>query len=403
MCQYVSVPSFIQHRHLWNPYERCKKSIQWPPILSWAGHMNISQEFMGNPYFCLVKIQEKYMSRCLQLAKNARGTAAPNPVVGCVVVHNKMVIGEGYTSPFGGPHAEVNAIRSVADKSKLPESTLYVSLEPCSHHGKTPPCSDLIISHEIPRVVIGIKDPNELVSGNGIKKLEKAGCNIKVGVLEDKCKAINRDFFMYQQHKRPYIILKWAQTIDGFMAPDPGLRKENPAPFWITNPRSRQLVHKWRTEEQAILAGTNTILEDNPSLTARQWHGKSPMRVILDQKLRIPQSYKIFDQSSPTLILTGMEKPSEKISGVKYETLDFTTDITSQVSRILWERQILSVIVEGGAKTLKSFISLGLWDEARIFTGSETLNAGIKAPHITGTIKEEYFIDADALKIIYRD
>ncbi len=343
------------------------------------------------------------MLRSIQLAKNARGTTAPNPVVGCVIVYDDKVIGEGYTSKYGGPHAEVNAIGSVTDKSKLSKSTLYVSLEPCSHHGKTPPCSDLIIKSKIPRVVIGIRDPNKLVAGNGIKKLEKAGCRTTIGVLEEQCKEVNRDFFVYHQQKRPYIILKWAQSADGYIAPDPALRKKDPAPFWITNLSSRQLVHKWRTEEQAILAGTKTIIEDNPSLTARNWHGQSPTRFILDQNLRIPSSYKIYDQSSPTVILTGLKKPREKISGIEYEALDFDGDIASQINRVLWEKQILSLIVEGGRKTLETFINAGLWDEARIFTGSKPLRAGTKAPEIKGSIKTISRIGEDTLKIINRD
>lgn len=343
------------------------------------------------------------MSRCIQLAKNARGSAAPNPVVGCLIVHDKKIIGEGYTSRFGGPHAEVNAIGSVIDKSKLSESTLYVSLEPCSHHGKTPPCSDLIISYGIPRVVIGIRDPNELVAGNGLKQLREAGCQITIGVLEERCREVNRDFFVFHEQNRPYIILKWAQTADGFIAPDPRLRKGDPAPFWITNIKSRQLVHKWRTEEQAILAGTHTIIEDNPGLTSRNWHGKSPLRLILDQNLRVPKNYKIFDNSAPTLILTGVQKPEEKVSGIIYEPLDFSRDIASQIGHILWKRRILSVIVEGGTKTLETFIKAKLWDEARVFTGPKPLHSGIKAPRITGTTKTTYRIGEDTLKIIHRD
>ncbi|MGB5236110.1 MAG: bifunctional diaminohydroxyphosphoribosylaminopyrimidine deaminase/5-amino-6-(5-phosphoribosylamino)uracil reductase RibD [Flavobacteriaceae bacterium] len=367
------------------------------------GLMDRSAGLRGNLYFCLVKIQEKYMSRCIELAKNARGTAAPNPVVGCVIVHDKKIIGEGYTSPYGGPHAEVNAIRSVADKSKLTSSTLYVSLEPCSHHGKTPPCSELIIRHRIPRIVIGIRDPNELVAGKGIALLEKAGCHITEGVLNKQCHAINRDFFVYHQQKRPYIILKWAQTKDGYLAPDPQLRKEDPEPFWISSSHSRQLVHKWRTEEQAILAGTNTIILDNPNLTARDWHGKSPTRIILDQKLRIPANYKVFDKSSPTIILTSVRKPKKKISGIQYEYLNYNSEVAAQIVRILWKSQILSVIVEGGAKTLETFIAERFWDEARIITSAGSLNAGTRAPEIMGNIATKYSIGTDTLKIIDRD
>ena len=208
------------------------------------------------------------MQRCIQLAKSNMGTVAPNPMVGCVIIEKDEIIGEGFTSAYGGPHAEVNAIESVRDKSRLVNATLYVSLEPCSHFGKTPPCADLIIKHNIPNVVIGAKDPHEKVAGNGISKLENAGCNVREGFLEEECIRLNRRFFTYHQKKRPYIILKWAQSGDGLIAPGSELRGSNPEPYWISHPYSQQLVHQWRTQEQAILVGTNTVLEDDPQLTA---------------------------------------------------------------------------------------------------------------------------------------
>ena len=213
-----------------------------------------------------MKIHEFYILRCIEIAQNGLGTTAPNPMVGAVIVHENKIMGEGFTSPFGGPHAEVNAINSVADKSLLPQSTIYVTLEPCSHFGKTPPCADLIVKHKIPRVVIGLLDPHDKVAGKGVKKLMDAGCEVTVGVLEKECREHHKRFLTFQEKKRPFIILKWAETADGFIAPEKTLRSQNKEPYWITNTYSRQLVHKWRTEEQAILVGTNTVLDDNPKL-----------------------------------------------------------------------------------------------------------------------------------------
>jgi diaminohydroxyphosphoribosylaminopyrimidine deaminase/5-amino-6-(5-phosphoribosylamino)uracil reductase len=359
--------------------------------------------FIGIPYFCLVKIQENYMRRCILLAKKARGTTAPNPAVGCVIVHGNKIIGEGFTSPYGGPHAEVNAIESVKEPALLTESTIYISLEPCSHFGKTPPCADLIVKHKIPNVVIGVRDPNELVAGSGIKKLQRADHKITEGVLEDECRNINRDFFRYHQQKRPYFILKWAQSSDGYMAPAASLRTAEPKPYWITNSQSRQLVHKWRTEEQAILVGTRTVLEDNPKLNARKWHGKSPIRIVLDQKLRIPSDYHVFDQNEQTIVLTAVRSAANKNKNLHYETLDFTADLAPQIAEVLYKNKILSVLIEGGAKTLETFIDSGMWDEARVFTGAEPFYKGLKAPKINGSLSSEQEIGSDMLKIIRRD
>ena len=228
-----------------------------------------------------MNIHEKYINRCIEIAKNGLGTSRPNPMVGCVIVLNDVIIGEGFTSAYGGNHAEVNAIASINDKSLLKNTILYVTLEPCSHFGKTPPCSDLIIKHEIPKVVIGTKDINRKVSGKGIEKLINSGCDVTIGVLEEKCKEHHKRFFTFHNKKRPYIILKWAQTLDGFIAPKIKNKKK---PVWISNAQSRQLNHKWRTQEQAILVGINTVLEDNPSLTARDWKGQNPIRIILEKK-----------------------------------------------------------------------------------------------------------------------
>ena len=343
------------------------------------------------------------MRRCIQLARSNMDTVSPNPMVGCVIVEKDEIIGEGYTSAYGGPHAEVNAIESVGDKSRLKNATLYVSLEPCSHFGKTPPCADLIIKHNIPNVVIGAKDPHAKVAGNGISKLKEAGSHVHEGILEKECIHLNRRFFTYHQKKRPFIILKWAQSSDGFLAPDKSLRGSNPEPYWITNPYSRQLVHQWRSQEQAILVGTNTVMEDDPQLTSRNWYGSSPMRIVLDKNLRIPSHFKIFDQQSPTLVLTAeMELPEDQ-KHLKYRHMDYDRNPAQQICEILWQEQILSVLIEGGARTLRTFIESGLWDEARIFNGNIIFKKGVEAPDIHGTITSQCSIDTDELKIYMRD
>lgn len=319
---------------------------------------------------------ENYIQRCIQIAKNGLGTARPNPMVGAVIVYNTSIIGEGYTSPYGGNHAEVNAIHAVKDKSLLKKSTLYVTLEPCSHFGKTPPCSDLINAHNIPNVIIGCIDDNPKVAGKGIKKLMDAGCKVTVGVLEAECKTHHKRFFTFHNKKRPYIILKWAESNDGFIAPK---TKEQKRPVWITNSLSRQLVHKWRSEEQAILVGTNTVLEDNPTLTVRHWTGKNPTRVVLDKNHSLSKEHFVFNDEAETIII---EDHSAKA-----------------ISNNLFERNINSVIIEGGAKTLQMFIDEGLWDEARIFTGTTEFKEGIKAPNLSGRLISNEKIQDDSLKI----
>jgi diaminohydroxyphosphoribosylaminopyrimidine deaminase/5-amino-6-(5-phosphoribosylamino)uracil reductase len=347
-------------------------------------------------------VDERYILRCIQLGMNAQGSAAPNPMVGSVVVHHGRIIGEGYTSPYGGPHAEVNAIASVNDLSLLPESTLYVTLEPCSHFGKTPPCTDLIIKNNIPQVVIGTMDPHSKVSGSGIKRLKEAGCTVTTGVMEAQCREHHRRFLSYHEKKRPYIILKWGETQDGFMAPEPDKRMKEPQPYWITQTGARQLTHQWRSEEQAILAGTNTILMDNPALTTRLWKGASPLRVILDQNLKIPAHFQVMDGQNKTLVLTGSSMVANG-DGTAYEQLNFSGDIARQVAGVLYRQQVISVLVEGGAKTIRMFIEADLWDEARIFTGNTTFKRGLKAPALTGRITQQTSIGPDHLKIIRHD
>lgn len=353
-------------------------------------------------YFCGVKIHEKYISRCIQLAKNGLGTTFPNPMVGSVIVHDQKIIGEGQTSPYGGSHAEVNAINSVKDLSLLPEATLYVTLEPCSHFGKTPPCADLIIKHKIPRVVIGILDPHEKVAGKGIAKLKAAGCEVIVGILEKECRRHHRRFLTYHTKSRPYIILKWAQTSDGFIAPKNIERGADPEPYWISDPYSQQLVHQWRSQEQAIMVGTNTVLADNPQLNVRRWKGKNPTRIVLDQDLKIPSHFHVMDASVKTIVITS-SLPREPLSDILYEKLDFTGNVLQQVCTLLHKHNILSVIIEGGAKTLQSFIDADLWDEARIFTGKTSFGAGIKSPLIQGnTIYNKKLLN-DTLTLIMHD
>ncbi len=303
-------------------------------------------------------------------------------MVGSVIVHNNNVIGEGYTSKYGGNHAEVNAINSVVNKSLLKEATLYVTLEPCSHFGKTPPCSDLIIKHQIPNVVIGCVDDNEKVAGKGIEKLKNAGCNVTVGVLENECKNHHKRFFTFHNKKRPYIILKWAETADGFIAPK---TKNEQKPVWITNAYSRQLVHKWRAEEQAILVGTNTVTQDNPSLTTRDWIGQNPIRVIIDKDNKLSKDYVAFNNEAETIV-------------VNISTIDFLKNVAKQICDVLFQKNINSIIIEGGSKTLQTFIDENIWDEARVFIGTVQFKNGIKSPTFSGKLISEEAIINDTLK-----
>jgi diaminohydroxyphosphoribosylaminopyrimidine deaminase / 5-amino-6-(5-phosphoribosylamino)uracil reductase len=319
----------------------------------------------------------KYMQRCLNLAKKAAGNTSPNPMVGSVIVHNDTVIGEGFHRKCGEAHAEVNAVNSVKDKSLLKNSTLYVSLEPCAHVGKTPSCANMIIENKIPKIVIGSLDPFSLVNGKGIEMLKNAGRQTVVGVLEKECVALNKRFYTYHLKKRPYIILKWAQTKDGYIdyIRKPGTDTKA---FWITNEYCKTLVHKWRCEEDAIFTGTNTIILDNPQLTARNWFGKNPLRISIDEYCNFDKNYKIFDNQAETLIFNSLKTKNE--NNLKYYKIDFNNDIVDQILNKLYELGIQSLIVEGGSVTLESFISKGLWDEARIFTGNHKFGKGVCAP-----------------------
>ncbi len=348
-------------------------------------------------------VNETFMQRALQLAKNGLGATAPNPMVGAVIVLDNKIMGEGFTSPYGGSHAEVNAINSVEDKTTLAKATLYVTLEPCSHHGKTPPCAKLIIKHGIPKVVIGTLDPHHKVAGRGKRMLEESGCEVAVGILEKKCKALHKRFLTFHQKKRPYIILKWAATSDGFIAPDKDLRNNKVEPYWITNTYSRQQVHKWRSEEQAILVGTRTVLDDNPKLNTRSWHGKSPIRIILDKNLAIDSNHHVFDGSQPTIVMTQDTNEDKRIADVAYELIDFSQNQTEQICNILHSRDINSVIIEGGTKTLQSFIDTDYWDEARVFTGSSSFSKGLKAPTLDNKPQKTIRIASDTLNFYFND
>ena len=353
-------------------------------------------------YFYEVKIHEKYISRCIQLAKNGLGTTFPNPMVGSVIVSGGKIIGEGYTSPYGGSHAEVNAINAVKDKALLNNATLFVTLEPCSHYGKTPPCADLIIKHQIPNVVIGLLDPHEKVAGKGIEKLKAAGCNVTVGVLEKECREHHKRFLTFHLKKRPYIILKWAETADGFIAPREQKRNDHPEPYWISNPYSQQLVHQWRSQEQAILVGTNTVLADNPKLNVRHWRGRNPVRIVLDRYLKIDRKHHVLDGNLKTIILTA-NRPENTLEGIIYEVIDFKDNVCTQICAILYKHNILSVIIEGGAKTLQSFIDSKLWDEARIFKGQSRFGEGLESPRIHGFMKGQKQIESDVLTLLNND
>jgi len=330
------------------------------------------------------------MRRCLELASKASGYTAPNPMVGAVIVCNGRIIGEGFHRKYGEPHAEVNAIDSVREKKSLEKSILYVNLEPCSFHGKTPPCVDLIITSRIPHVVVGSTDPNPLVAGRGIEKLRAAGIEVTEHVLEEECERLNIRFNTFHRKHRPYIILKWAQTADGFIDVN---RDPNSVgrPTWITGWYEQTLVHKWRTEEQAIMVGTNTAIADNRFLNVRRWQGHQPLRITLDRNLRLPSSLNLFDGSQPTLVFTEKQPPVgaelasahfHDIKNVQYSTIPFDENLPNHIINELYNRNIISLLIEGGAQLLQTFIDVGLWDEARIFTGKIMFGEGVKAPEI---------------------
>lgn len=320
---------------------------------------------------------EKYIARCIQLARNGLCNTAPNPMVGAVIVYNDKIIGEGYHVRCGEAHAEVNAIHAVKDEKLLKESTIYVSLEPCSHYGKTPPCSDLIISKEIPRVVIGCMDPFSLVAGRGIEKLRKAGIQVTVGVLEEECRQLIHRFITYHTQKRPTVLLKWAQSADGFI----DKKRTEGNPIILSTPLTSMLVHKKRAEHEAILVGRKTAMLDNPSLTTRHWQGKNPIRLVIDKDLELPNNLHVFDDTVATIVFTR-KQPTASYQQTEFVTLDFTQNIVPQIMETLYEKKIQSLIVEGGSILLQSFIDSGIWDEACIEISPTFLMTGVKAPHI---------------------
>lgn len=321
-------------------------------------------------------MQEKdiqYMQRALDLAQKGMGNVSPNPMVGCVIVCNDEVIGEGYHEQYGGLHAEPNAVNSIEDKSIITNSTVYVTLEPCAHHGKTPPCAELLATLKPKRVVICNDDPNPLVAGKGIQQLKDAGIEVETGVLEEKGRSLNKRFFTFQEKKRPYIILKWAETKDGFIA-----RKDFDSK-WISGEESRKLVHQWRAEESSIMVGTNTAKHDNPSLNVRLVEGNNPIRIVIDRELKLPVNLNLFDQTQETIVYNSIK--SEVVGKVKYVELDFSSSVIDQVLENLYTDKVLSLFVEGGTFLLNQFLETDLWDEAKVFKSiTETFGEGIKAP-----------------------
>jgi diaminohydroxyphosphoribosylaminopyrimidine deaminase/5-amino-6-(5-phosphoribosylamino)uracil reductase len=317
------------------------------------------------------------------------GSVSPNPMVGCVIVCDDKIIGEGFHRKYGGPHAEVYAVESVKEKQLLSRSTVYVNLEPCAHFGKTPPCADLLVANHVKKVVIANIDPNPLVAGKGVSILQNAGITVETGVMEGEGRDLNRRFFKSIAHKKPFVILKWAQTADGFIArPDFSSK-------WISNELSRKLVHKWRTEESAVLVGTNTALYDNPMLTSRDWSGKNPFRIVLDQQLRLPLHLHLLDKKVPTICFNALKNHSE--TNLEYVQVP-SSNFLDHVLRVLSHRNIQSVMVEGGATTLQSFIDEGLWDEARVFEAPVSFGEGIRAPQLRNAQFEvREYINGDSL------
>lgn len=320
---------------------------------------------------------EQYMQRAIQLARLGGVNVVPNPLVGAVIVHNDRIIGEGYHRQYGGPHAEVNAVNSVQEPELLSESTIYVSLEPCAHYGKTPPCANLLVEKRFQRVVIGTVDPFAQVAGEGIRILQTAGIDCTIGVLEAECRELNKRFFTFHQQQRPYVILKWAQTADGFIDADRS-SDETGTIRWISSPETQTLVHQWRSEEQAILVGWKTVLNDNPSLTVRKVDGKHPLRIIVDSTLKAPETATVFTDGLPTVVLNTVKSGEQ--GAVRFVQLpDLSVE---QQLKALYELQVLSVIIEGGRQTLQHYIDANSWDEASVIIGTSRFGSGTKAPVI---------------------
>jgi diaminohydroxyphosphoribosylaminopyrimidine deaminase/5-amino-6-(5-phosphoribosylamino)uracil reductase len=335
---------------------------------------------------------EVFMQRALELAALGRGYVSPNPLVGSVVVYDGKIIGEGWHKQYGRAHAEVNAIQAVADKGVLKESTVYVNLEPCAHFGKTPPCADMLIAHHVKKVVVANLDSNPLVAGEGVKKLRSAGIEVITGILDKAGRELNKRFFTFMEKQRPYLILKWAETADGFMA------KENYDSKWISNEFSRQLVHKWRTEEDAILVGTKTAAHDNPLLNVREWTGRNPVRIVIDRFLKLSETLNVFDKKQKTIcynLLKHEEFPNLSLTRIDDE------DFLNNLLHDLFKQKIQSVIIEGGASTLSFFLESNLWDEIRVFTAPRVFHKGIAAPRIAGKLIHREAMEGDWLTVYH--
>jgi diaminohydroxyphosphoribosylaminopyrimidine deaminase/5-amino-6-(5-phosphoribosylamino)uracil reductase len=343
------------------------------------------------------QFDRQMMEKCLILAQKGKGYVSPNPLVGSIVTYKGEIIGEGYHQTFGESHAEVNAIQAVKNKDLLKESTVYVNLEPCAHFGKTPPCADLLIRHNVKKVVIGCVDSFSEVSGRGIEKLKKAGIQVLVGVLEEKCLELNKRFFLFHKEKRPYIILKWAQSEDRFLAPS---AMPKGSPFWLSGEESKTLVHRWRTEEDAIMVGTTTAVMDNPALTARMWKGRNPIRIVLDRHLRISREANLFDGSVLTFVFTEKEFPSSE--NLHFIKIPFGEAMIPSLLSFLYKKGVQSLIIEGGKVLLESFIEAQLWDEARIFTCPKHLGSGVLAPSFSYEVHFEEGVGEDVLSIYKR-
>ena len=343
----------------------------------------------------------KFMQRCLDLAVSAQGNTYPNPLVGSVIVHRGVIIGEGYHLKAGGPHAERVAINSVVNRELLTSSTLYVNLEPCSHFGKTPPCSDLIIETGIKRIVAGTIDTSDKVSGKGISSLRNAGCEVITGILEDECRRVNRRFFTYHEKKRPYIILKWAESSDGFLDIDRD-KLSGRRPTWITGKPERVLVHRWRAAEQSILVGAGTVRTDDPLLNVREWTGNDPLKLILSSSGRLNKDSGIFSSGGKVVVFTHENEIKQEYSA-RIIHLDRNLSSAKQILNFLYDSGIQSLFIEGGAEILNLFISEGLWDEARIFYGKALFGNGIKAPELKGRIFSKTEFSESRLEVVSND
>lgn len=334
---------------------------------------------------------EVYMQRCLDLAHLGSSWVAPNPMVGCVIVKDGLIIGEGYHQRYGETHAEVNAIAAVQDKEKLVGATVYVNLEPCSHHGKTPPCADLLVQSNVAEVIIGCRDSNKLVAGKGIEKLTRAGISVTEGILEDACRALNKRFFNFHEKGRPYVILKWAQTKDGYLD---RLRAENEkGVHWISCEETKALVHKWRSQEHGILVGKHTAMNDNPSLTVRDFSGRNPIRILIDSQLQVQENINLYSADAPTIIFNRIK--DEKKDNIEWVKIKETS--TKAILEELHKRQITSIMVEGGSRTLQYFIIDNVWDEAYVIVGDVHFNEGVKAPILNRVPTRSHSFGSDTI------